>query len=219
MGAPAPITSCSVFGDPSFYTNSNGVAAVPPSIRVENPNPQASTNNFYDQDATAAQLCQLRRYRPAWCPAVTNYLQSLKRPVNPNCVKGNYYLVNNYNPGYNATHAYFADSPSRSLPRTKRASVTISSLTTSLSSTSAKTGILCYRSYGVEQLSMSIATFATLFQYQTQFMELKLLVRPISQTQRSSNEDIDPGTCLQSPSSKPKRYERWSSCVIQTRSL
>ena len=34
-------------------------------------------------------------------PAVTNYLQSLPRPVNANCQKGHYYLVNNYNPGYN----------------------------------------------------------------------------------------------------------------------
>ncbi|HEX3438492.1 MAG TPA: alkaline phosphatase family protein, partial [Pseudacidobacterium sp.] len=34
-------------------------------------------------------------------PAIVNYLQSLNRPVEPNCQSTHYYLVNNYNPGYN----------------------------------------------------------------------------------------------------------------------
>ena len=53
---------------------------------------------------------------------MTNYLQSLKRPVNPNCVKGNYYLVNNYNPGYNGdgTLAPHSSRPSPFLPRTPK---------------------------------------------------------------------------------------------------
>src|SRR5258708_10650696 len=38
------------FGDSIFYTNANGVAVAPPNNEIENPNPQASTNNFYDQD-------------------------------------------------------------------------------------------------------------------------------------------------------------------------
>ncbi len=29
-----------------------------------------------------------------------NYLNSLDRPINPNCQAGRYYLLNNYNPGY-----------------------------------------------------------------------------------------------------------------------
>ena len=32
---------------------------------------------------------------------VVNYLQSLATPVDPRCEAGHYYLLNNYNPGYN----------------------------------------------------------------------------------------------------------------------
>ncbi|HXZ16147.1 MAG TPA: alkaline phosphatase family protein, partial [Roseiarcus sp.] len=31
---------------------------------------------------------------------IVSYLQSLPRPVNPNCETGHFYLLNNYNPGY-----------------------------------------------------------------------------------------------------------------------
>ncbi len=34
-------------------------------------------------------------------PAIVNYLQALPRPVEPNCDSGHYYILNNYNPGYN----------------------------------------------------------------------------------------------------------------------
>jgi phospholipase C len=90
------------FGDAIYYTNANGVAVAPPVNQVENPNPQPSTNNFYDQDGYGGgSYVNCGDISQPGVPAVTNYLQSLKRPVNPNCVKGNYYLVNNYNPGFN----------------------------------------------------------------------------------------------------------------------
>src|SRR6202041_3332582 len=38
------------FGDSIFYTNASGAAVPPPVNQIENPNPQTSTNNFYDQD-------------------------------------------------------------------------------------------------------------------------------------------------------------------------
>ena len=34
-------------------------------------------------------------------PAIVNYLKSLPRPVEPNCDAGHYYILNNYNPGFN----------------------------------------------------------------------------------------------------------------------
>ena len=34
-------------------------------------------------------------------PAIVNYLGALKTPINPNCDPTHYYLLNNYNPGYN----------------------------------------------------------------------------------------------------------------------
>src|SRR5450631_1740521 len=33
--------------------------------------------------------------------AVVGYLQSLTRPIKPNCDPGHYYILNNYNPGFN----------------------------------------------------------------------------------------------------------------------
>jgi phospholipase C len=89
------------FGDAIWFSDGNGNAAVPPTNEIENPNPQAGTNNYWDQDgysggtySACADLTQ------PGVPVVVNYLQSLPRPVNPNCDAGHYYLLNNYNPGY-----------------------------------------------------------------------------------------------------------------------
>ncbi len=90
------------FGDAIYYTNASGVAVAPPAGQAENPDPMPNTNNYYDQDGySGGSYVNCGDISQPGVPAVTNYLQSLKRPVNPNCVKGNYYLVNNYNPGFN----------------------------------------------------------------------------------------------------------------------
>jgi phospholipase C len=49
------------------------------------------------------QLQQLLGYDPAGVAPVVNYLESLDPPINPNCQSGHYYLLNNYNPGYDGT--------------------------------------------------------------------------------------------------------------------
>jgi phospholipase C len=89
------------FGDAIWFSDGKGNALVPPANQIENPNPQTGTNNYYDQDgygggsySDCADLSQ------PGVPAVVNYLQSLPRPVNPNCEAGHYYLLNNYNPGF-----------------------------------------------------------------------------------------------------------------------
>ncbi|MGA2697586.1 MAG: alkaline phosphatase family protein [Terriglobales bacterium] len=93
-----------VFGyaDAMWYSDGNGNQAVPPTNQIENPNPQTGTNNWYDQDGysggsytNCADLTQ-----PGVAPIV-NYLQTLTPPINQRCGVGNYYLLNNYNPGYN----------------------------------------------------------------------------------------------------------------------
>jgi phospholipase C len=90
------------FGDAIWYSNGKGKALKPPTEQIENPNPQKGTDNYYDQDGYSggsyvdcADLSQ-----PGIAP-VRNYLESLNRPVPHNCEAGHYYLVNNYNPGYN----------------------------------------------------------------------------------------------------------------------
>ena len=91
------------FGDAIWYSDGKGTPTVPPANQIENPNPQAGTNNYYDQDgysggsySDCADISQ-----PGVAPIV-NYLQSLPRSIEPRCQKDHYYLLNNYGPGFNA---------------------------------------------------------------------------------------------------------------------
>jgi phospholipase C len=96
------------YADSIWFSDGNGNALVPPAAQIENPNPQPGTNNWYDSDgyggangtgggsySACADLSQ------PGVPAIVNYLESLPRPVNPNCETGHYYILNNYNPGFN----------------------------------------------------------------------------------------------------------------------
>jgi phospholipase C len=90
------------FADAIWYSDGHGQPAKPPDNQIENPNPRAGTNNWYDQDgyfggsySACADLSQ-----PGVAPVV-NYLESLPRPIRSGCEPGHYYLLNNYNPGYN----------------------------------------------------------------------------------------------------------------------
>jgi phospholipase C len=112
------------FADAIFYTNSKGQAIAPPINQVENPNPQASTNNYYDQDGySGGSYVNCGNLKEPGVPAVTNYLQSLNRPVNPNCVNGHYYLVNNYNPGYNGDGTLASQYSPFTIPPTSQKSI------------------------------------------------------------------------------------------------
>jgi phospholipase C len=120
-------------GDAIWFSDGKGNAAAPPHNvevgtgtpnagivdEVENPNPAPSTNNWYSQDGYGAGSFGAASSgggsytgcadtnQPGVTPIV-NYLQSLVRPINPNCEAGHYYLLNNYNPGYfgNGNNAY-----------------------------------------------------------------------------------------------------------------
>jgi len=114
------------FGDAIWFSDGNGNPAKPPHNElvwsdtpkdagvvdeIENPNPQPGTNNWWIQDGYGGGGYGSPVYgggsytncsdlsQPGVAPIV-NYLQSLPRPVNPNCEKDHYYLLNNYNPGY-----------------------------------------------------------------------------------------------------------------------
>jgi phospholipase C len=90
------------FADSIWYSDGKGNAATPPIAQVENPNPQPGTNNWYDDDGyNSGSYSNCADLSQPGVPAVVNYLQSLPRPVNPNCEAGHYYILNNYNPGYN----------------------------------------------------------------------------------------------------------------------
>jgi len=91
------------FAGPVYYQDANGNPAVPPSNQIENPNPAAGTNNWYSQDGYSGGTytnCS-DTTQPA-VEGITKYLKSLSYKVKPNCQANRYYLLNNYNPGYNA---------------------------------------------------------------------------------------------------------------------
>jgi phospholipase C len=86
-------------GDADWYSDGKGNPLVPPSNEIENPNPQAGTNNWYMQDGYSGGTysdCS-DPSQPGVGP-VDDYLHA--QHVDPNCEKGHYYLLNNYNPGY-----------------------------------------------------------------------------------------------------------------------
>jgi len=120
-------------GDAIWFSDGKGNALVPPHNvqvasgtpnagivdEIENPNPAASTNNWYTEDGYGGGSFGAASYgggsysdcadttQPGVAPIV-NYLKSLPTPINPRCEAGHYYLLNNYNPGYfgNGNNAY-----------------------------------------------------------------------------------------------------------------
>jgi phospholipase C len=86
-------------GDAVWFSDGAGNPLIPPTLNAENPNPQAGTNNWYTQDGYSGGTysnCS-DTTQPGVGPVVS-YLNALN--VKPNCDKGHYYLLNNYNPGY-----------------------------------------------------------------------------------------------------------------------
>jgi phospholipase C len=120
-------------GDMIFFSDGKGNPATPPHNttvaagtanagvvdEVENPNPAASTNNWYSEDGYGGGSFGAASYgggsytncsdttQPGVAP-IAKYLQALPNPIAPNCEPGHYYLLNNYNPGYfgNGNNAY-----------------------------------------------------------------------------------------------------------------
>jgi phospholipase C len=112
-------------GDAIWFSDGSGNPATPPHNEmvaagslnagvvdeIENPNAQPGTNNYYTEDgygsgsfgSASSGGGTYSNCSDATAPgvgAIVNYLASLKRPINPNCDPGHYYLLNNYNPGY-----------------------------------------------------------------------------------------------------------------------
>jgi phospholipase C len=97
-------------GDGFYYSDGKGNPIVPPSNEIENPNPQAGTNNWYTEDGYGTIV----NGQPAGGGSYTNcsdpkqpgvepilrYFNSLAAHPRANCAPGAYYLLNNYSPGY-----------------------------------------------------------------------------------------------------------------------
>ncbi|MFI4866814.1 MAG: alkaline phosphatase family protein [Steroidobacterales bacterium] len=91
------------FADAIWYSDGHGHPATPPANQIENPDPQPGTDNWYDEDGYAGgSYSACADLRQPGVSAVVAYLESLPRPINPRCEPKHYYLLNNYNPGFNA---------------------------------------------------------------------------------------------------------------------
>jgi phospholipase C len=97
-------------GYAAFYQDANGHPTAPPAGQIENPNPQPGTNNFYTQDGygksgttNGGTYSNCSDHSAAGVKGVFDYLNSLPYRTyrNGDCAPGHYYLLNNYNPGFN----------------------------------------------------------------------------------------------------------------------
>jgi acid phosphatase len=96
-------------GFAASYQDASGQATAPPAGEIENPNPKPGTNNNYTQDGYGSAAVAnaggsysecADRSQPGVGP-IFDYLSTLPYKVPDNCQAGRYYLLNNYNPGYN----------------------------------------------------------------------------------------------------------------------
>ena len=68
------------------FTDGKGNAIAPPSNEIEDPDPLASTNNWYTQDGySGGSYSECADPTQPGVEEVENYLASLARPINPNC--------------------------------------------------------------------------------------------------------------------------------------
>jgi phospholipase C len=96
-------------GFAASYQNGAGQAAAPPAGEIENPNPKAGTNNNYTQDGygsatvanTGGSYSECADPSQPGVGAIDAYLSKLPYKAFQNCQPGHFYLLNNYNPGYN----------------------------------------------------------------------------------------------------------------------
>jgi phospholipase C len=90
------------FGTTVYYQDASGNPAVPPANQIENPNPAPGTNNWYTQDGySGGSYTDCADTTQPAVAEIDAYLKKLSYKPAQACRKGRYYLLNNYNPGYN----------------------------------------------------------------------------------------------------------------------
>ncbi|MFK2878265.1 alkaline phosphatase family protein [Rhodanobacter hydrolyticus] len=84
--------------DAPFF-NKDGQLAVPPANQIENPDPMPGTPNFYTRDGySGGSYVDCSDPKQPGVAAIRAFLDA--RHIPSKCAPGAYYLVNNYNPGY-----------------------------------------------------------------------------------------------------------------------
>ncbi|MGI8904780.1 MAG: alkaline phosphatase family protein [Solirubrobacteraceae bacterium] len=116
-------------GDAAFYQDAAGHPTPPPAGEIENPNAQPGTSNYYTQDGygqksttNGGSYSNCSDHSAPGVGPVFSYLASLSYRTfqNGDCAPAHYYLLNNYNPGYNVdgslSTSTFSVPPQHSLP-------------------------------------------------------------------------------------------------------
>ncbi|MGH9675847.1 MAG: alkaline phosphatase family protein, partial [Candidatus Acidiferrum sp.] len=99
-------------GDAFYYTDGHRHPMRPPANQIENPDPQPGTNNWYTQDGYGGgSYSDCADPKQPGVDAILDYLASLPRKPKPNCAPGHYYLLNNYDPGYNGDGSLHTGNP------------------------------------------------------------------------------------------------------------
>jgi len=81
------------------FFNQDGKVAVPPANQIENPDPMPGTPNFYARDGyQGGSYVDCSDPKQPGVAAIRAFLDA--RHIASKCAPGTYYLVNNYNPGY-----------------------------------------------------------------------------------------------------------------------
>jgi phospholipase C len=123
-------------GFAASYQNKAGQGVPPPPGEVENPNPKPGTNNNYSQDGYGAfdssgnptqmggSYSECANSTAPGVSAIDKYLAALPYKPLANCQPGRYYLLNNYNPGYNVDGS-LNTTPGYTVPPQKTDYVTI----------------------------------------------------------------------------------------------
>jgi acid phosphatase len=89
-------------GYAASYQNKAGKAVQPPANEIENPNPKPGTNNNYTQDGYAGgSYSECADPSQPGVGVIDKYLATLPYKPLANCKPGRYYILNNYNAGYN----------------------------------------------------------------------------------------------------------------------
>jgi acid phosphatase len=89
-------------GFAASYQDASGNAAAPPANQIENPNPKPGTNNNYTQDGySGGSYSACADSSAPGVHAIDKFLAALPYKPFSNCQPGRYYLLNNYNAGYN----------------------------------------------------------------------------------------------------------------------
>ena len=131
------------YADAMWYTDGNGSLATPLTTRSKIPirSPAPITGSAEDGYSGGSYTNCSDKLEPGVAPVV-NYLGRLSPPISPNCDPGHYYLLNNYNPGYNGTARLIRNIVrSRFRPRRSRTSGMCWARPASAIPSSARTGI------------------------------------------------------------------------------